>query len=175
MGGWTLGNIISVNTGSPLTFFDTRGTLNRSGRSGFQTATTNLTNEQIRELLGVVEQNGNIYYVNPAVISPATGRGANGPLSTFAGQVFFNNQPFTTGNIARYNFNGPLYWNWDASLQKDFLLNERMRIVLRAEAFNVTNSVRFGNPNTDINSATFGRITSAFAPRIMQFGARFEF
>ena len=173
-GGWTFGNILQIQTSTPLTFFDTRGTLNRSGRSGFQTGSTNLTNAEIRDLLGVREENGNIYFIDPSVIS-SSGRGADGLLNPFQGQVFLNNQPFTTGNISRYNFNGPLYWNWDASLQKDFRFNETMKIVLRAEAFNVTNSVRFGNPNTDINSATFGRITGAYSPRIMQFGARFEF
>jgi len=173
-GGWSLGSIVSFSTSAPLLFLDSRGTLNRTGRSGFQTGTTSLTNQQIRDLLGVREANGNIYFIDPAVIS-TTGRGADGVLNPFTGQVFFNNQPFTSGNIARYNFNGPNYWNWDASLQKDFQISETMRFVVRAEAFNVTNSTRFGNPNTNINSTTFGRITSAFSPRIMQFGARFEF
>ncbi len=173
-GGWTWGNIVSVQTSTPLLFLDGRGTLNRSGRSGFQTGTTTLTNAQIRDLFGIREQNGVIYYIDPSVISPS-GRATDGLLNPFNGQVFFNNRPNTTGNIGRYNFNGPMYWNWDTSLQKAFRLTESMRIVVRGEAFNVTNSTRFRNPDTNLNSATFGRITAAFSPRIMQFGARFEF
>lgn len=173
-GGWTFGNIVSVQTSTPLLFLDGRGTLNRAGRSGFQTGTTNLTNDQIRNLFGVREVNGVIYYIDPTVISP-NGRGSDGILLPHSGQVFFNNAPNSTGNIGRHNFNGPMFWNWDASLQKDFRLNETMKFVIRAEAFNVTNSTRFNNPNTDINSGNFGRILSARSPRIMQFGARFEF
>lgn len=174
LGGWNLGSVVQIYPRPPVLFLDATGTLNRTARSGFQTATTNLTNDQIKDLLGVREVNGIIYYIDPAVIS-SSGRGSDGLLNTFQGQVFFNNRPNTTGNIQRYNINGTLYWNWDASLQKSFRVTEGTKFVVRAEAFNVTNSTRFGNPNTNINSTTFGRITTASSPRIMQFGARFEF
>jgi hypothetical protein len=134
-------------------------------------------------LLGVRELNGVFYFIDPSVIA-SSGRASDGLLNsngtpvTFTGtgqQAFFYNLPNTTGNIPRYAFNGPLYWNWDASLQKSFRIKEGMRFVVRAEAFNVTNSVRFTNPDTNVRSTTFGRITGTYGPRIMQFGARFEF
>lgn len=173
-GGWNLGNVVQVFTRPPLLFLDANGTLNRNARSQFQTGSSSLTNDQIKDLLGIREQNGIIYYIDPRVIS-TSGRATDGALSPFSGQVFFSNLPFTTGNIQRYNINGPVFWNWDASLQKAFRVTEGSRIVVRAEAFNVTNSTRFASPNTNLNSATFGRVTAASAARVMQFGARFEF
>lgn len=184
VGGWTLGNIVQIFTNPPLIFLDSNGTLNRNGRSGIQTASSPLTKDQIKNLLGIREVNGIFYYIDPSVIN-VSGRAADGLLNTngtavaFTGtgtQAFFLNQPNTTGNIERYAFNGPVYWNWDASLQKSFRISEGMRVVVRGEAFNVTNSTRFTSPgNVNVSSTTFGRITGTYNPRVMQFGARFEF
>jgi hypothetical protein len=44
---------------------------------------------------------------------------------------------------------------------------------VRIEAFNLLNYVQFGNPNTTLNSASIGQVTSqANAPRQMQFGVK---
>ena len=51
-----------------------------------------------------------------------------------------------------------------------------MNLQFRAEFFNLFNTVNFNNPNTTVNTAaTFGRITGAQDPRIMQFGLKFLF
>jgi hypothetical protein len=76
----------------------------------------------------------------------------------------------------------------DVGLGKRIRFSEKFSLQLRAEAFNVLNRANF-RPSTggsdaalgensnffNINSSTFGRITATFPPRIMQFGARFEF
>jgi len=47
---------------------------------------------------------------------------------------------------------------------------------LRMEAFNVLNRVRWGGPDTNINSSTFGRVTGqGNTPRQMQASLRFQF
>jgi hypothetical protein len=46
------------------------------------------------------------------------------------------------------------------SLAKTFNITERFRLDFRAEAFNVFNRVVFGSPQTNLNNATFGTITS---------------
>ena len=63
------------------------------------------------------------------------------------------------------------------ALLKNIRFTESMRIQLRAEAFNVLNTVNFFNntQNASINSTTFGQIESAGTARVLQFGARFEF
>ena len=50
---------------------------------------------------------------------------------------------------------------------------EGLRLEVRIEAFNLLNYVQFGNPNTTLNSASVGQVTSqANAPRQMQFGVK---
>lgn len=196
-GGWQLTSIVQIASGTPLSILDPRGTLNRTGRSANQTANSSLSKEEIKELIGVykVEPSNTqgipagIYYINPSVIAPS-GRASNGfGAATFPGQVFFNVEPGQTGTVERFFINGPRFWNWDASLIKNFRILARdqqdVRFQLRIEAFNVTNSTRFraaaaGVAETNstifnINSTTFGRLTSASSPRIVQFVGRFEF
>ncbi|MGD9590393.1 MAG: TonB-dependent receptor [Pyrinomonadaceae bacterium] len=178
-GGWELSGIMQWTSGSPVTIVDTRGTLNRTGRSGRQTAVTSLTNAQIAGLGGVYEANGRIYFINPAVIN-ATGRASEGFGSTpFSGQVFFNTAPGQTGNMGRAILNSPKFFNLDMALMKNFRFSETTRLQLRAEAFNVLNNVNFTPPTSgqlqSITSTTFGQITGTTAARTLQFAARFEF
>ena len=102
----------------------------------------------------------------------------------FPGQVFFFNEAGSTGNMQRNALNGMPYMNWDAGVAKNFRLGETRRLQIRMEAFNVLNSqVPFFGTNSaytaarlDINSNNFGRVTQIYnTPRIIQFGARFDF
>ena len=178
-GGFELSGIVGYSTGAPITFVDTRGTLNRSGRSGRQTAVSNLTNAQLRDLVGVFEENGRIYFINPSIIN-STGRASEGFGSTpFDGQVFFNVNPGQTGTLQRAIIDGPSNFNVNAALLKNIGFNSERttRLQLRMEVFNLFNTVNFFN-NTQlasITSTTFGQITSAAAARTVQFAARFEF
>jgi Carboxypeptidase regulatory-like domain len=178
-GGWELSGLLQTSTGAPISFVDSRGTLNRAARSGRQTPFSTLTNEQIRALSGFFEANGRIYFINPSVINTPTngGTASNGYNTTFSGQAFFNVGPGQTGNVTRTLINGPRQFNVNAALLKSIRFTETIRVQLRMEAFNLFNNVNFFN-NTqlaNINSATFGQITSAGASRQMQFAARFEF
>ena len=79
------------------------------------------------------------------------------------------------GNEGRGTLRGPGGWNVDVALSRSFPLAENQRIDFRWEAFNVLNHTRFGNPNSTMNSPTFGQITSARDPRIMQFALKYVF
>jgi Carboxypeptidase regulatory-like domain len=177
LGGWQFSSIARISTGAPITLVDPRGTLNRTGRSGRMTPFTTLTKDQIKNLAGVQKADDGVYFIDPSVINAATGRGAEGFGTTpFDGQAFFNAAPGQVGSLERAILDGPVFFNWDASLQKNFRINEKARFQFRAEAFNMFNRTNFffGN-TTDINSASFGRITDSFDPRVMQFVGRFEF
>jgi hypothetical protein len=63
----------------------------------------------------------------------------------------------------------------DVSLVRTVPLGSGARLQFRAEAFNVLNRPNFGIPVADLNSANFGRILSAGAPRLMQFGFKVMF
>lgn len=54
-GGFQVTSIINIGSGAPISIYDRNGTLNRSGRSNRQTAFSNLTTDQIRDLIGIFE------------------------------------------------------------------------------------------------------------------------
>jgi hypothetical protein len=58
---------------------------------------------------------------------------------------------------------------------KSIPVTEKMRVQFRAEAFNVLNRVNFANPNNNRSSPTFGVITSAVDPRVLQMALKFMF
>lgn len=125
-----------------------------------------------------VLQGVDLYQPLPAGYTLGSVRAASAlGTAPFAGQVFFFNNAGQTGNLPRNFLNGLPYVNWDAGLSKNFRFGESMRLQLRAEAFNVLNNQvpRF-SANADINSNNFGRVTQSYnSPRIIQFGARFDF
>jgi hypothetical protein len=52
----------------------------------------------------------------------------------------------------------------------------RQTLELRVETFNLFNTFNWGDPVTNFNAATFGRIlTQTGDPRIMQFGVKYGF
>jgi hypothetical protein len=81
----------------------------------------------------------------------------------------------TLGNVGANNIAGPGYWEFDAALSRTFQLRESKRVEFRAEAFNVTNAFRMMDPNLTLNSNTFGQVTSARDPRILQFALKYLF
>ncbi|MEP6787079.1 MAG: hypothetical protein ABJB40_01515, partial [Acidobacteriota bacterium] len=179
-GGWQFNGIVRIASGSPFGIFDPRGTLNYNTQSARNPANTNLTKAQIRNLVGIFKTDKGIFFINPKVIDPVTGRAANGyGQPTFAGQVFFNVDPGQIGNGERFFLNGPLYFNVDASLFKNIRISEKMRFQIRAEAFNLLNRTNFALTGAqqlqNVNASTFGRLGVDFAPRVIQFAGRFEF
>lgn len=94
--------------------------------------------------------------------------------STQMGEVI-TARTITAGNSRRRFFHGPGLNNWDMTLAKVTRITESKELELRVEAFNLFNHAQFGNPDGNINSNTFGIISSARDPRIVQLGARFTF
>ena len=181
-GGFELSGLLQTASGSPISFIDGRGTLNRGTRSGRQTPTSSLTNDQIRALSGIFEANGRIYFVDPSIIGSngAASPGLINPANsntTFSGQVFFSVAPGQTGNVTRTLINGPRQFNVNMALLKNIRFTESIRVQLRAEAFNAFNNVNFFTTQfATITSSTFGQISSTSnGPRQVQFAARFEF
>ena len=82
---------------------------------------------------------------------------------------------YTFGNAGRNNMRGPRATNLDIVTYKDFRLHEGITLQLRGEFFNIANHARFGIPNNNVQSGSFGRITSAGEPRDIQFALKLLF
>jgi hypothetical protein len=75
-----------------------------------------------------------------------------------------------------YKVLGPKFFQFDMALVREFRVREAKTLQFRAEAFNVLNNVRFNNPGvTETVASTFGNITSAQDPRILQLAMKFIF
>jgi hypothetical protein len=61
------------------------------------------------------------------------------------------------------------------SLLKNTKITEGSSLQFRAEAFNVFNHAQFENPGGNINSGSFGGVTTALDPRIMQVALKLVF
>ena len=82
---------------------------------------------------------------------------------------------FTYGNSGGGILREDSYKTLDFSLFKQFRMGTR-RLQLRAEVFNLANTPSFNAPNTAIDTAAGGRVTStASSPRQMQFALKYEF
>jgi hypothetical protein len=186
LGGWQLASVVAWQSGSPISFYSGRGTFNRPGRSnctdpiGCNTAFSTLSVDQIRDLLGVYKVENRIYWIDPKVIDPATGRAVGADNLTnsagFPGQVFYNPAAGEVGNLPILAFDGPPQFRIDLALSKRFRFLSRYAFEVKGEAFNLTNTPSFFRGDIDINSTTFGRLTSVnVGSRVIQLSARFDF
>jgi outer membrane receptor protein involved in Fe transport len=112
---------------------------------------------------------------------------AGPPPNCWINPAAFQTPPLgTLSATGRDNIPGPSFFNIDTSVHREFAIRERYTLQFRAEAFNVTNSFRAGislpslaagasGVSTTFGTPTFGQITSALDPRIMQLALKFRF
>ena len=79
------------------------------------------------------------------------------------------------GSSGRNSASGPGYFNLDGSIFKIISISEKMKLEIRGEAFSVTNTPHWSNPDTNVSDANYGYITGASGGRGMQLGAKFSF
>jgi hypothetical protein len=156
-GGWQLNGLFAAYEGRPYTLTASGSSLNMPGNQQ--------TPDQIKD---DVEEFGNV--------------GDDGTF--FDTSAFARVTEVRFGNVGRNTMRGPGVVNLDMSLFRTFKLAPTLDLQVRAEAFNVTNTPHFGNPNGNINSSNFGRITTtqsgtgrdAFGrSREFRFGVRLSF
>ena len=100
------------------------------------------------------------------------------------GQPYFNTSLFkpnalgTPGTSPRRFFYGPGISNFDMALHKVTKLTESKSLEFRMETFNTFNHAQFypdGSVDGNVDSATFGHVLKAAAPRIGQLALKFSF
>jgi Carboxypeptidase regulatory-like domain len=171
--GWSTSTIYTWRTGAPITtILGTDNALN-----GFNPLGANPVPQRAQQVLPDVYATDKgqscvfapcVSYLNPqAVAFPALG---------------------TYGDMGVSDLRAPGFWEWDQAIIRQFPINERMRLEFRAEAYNVTNSVRLGAPSTTLGTS-FGQITSdqpttgnalavaggGSGARVIQFALKFVF
>jgi hypothetical protein len=143
-GGWQLAALVSMRSGIPFTVVTSGGITNAGG-------------------------------------SDRPNRIGNGTLPSgqqsiyhwFDTSAFVVQQQYTYGNAGRNILFGPCMRNLDLSLSKSFAITETLRLQVRAESFNFTNTPAFGQPNATLNALGVGQIIRAGDPRRIQFGLKF--
>jgi hypothetical protein len=70
---------------------------------------------------------------------------------------------------------GPGNLRFDLSLSKRVRIGDQKTLTIRADAVNFLNTPQWDNPSVDMNSNSFGRITSATGARTVTLGGRIDF
>jgi len=178
--GWQLGTVFDFSTGSPLNVSATT-TINRSGTP---------------DIVGDFPRNGKVTWGEPfgnffsqqlyrvtdpscaGVASNLTAFCSNTAIATdAAGQniILRNAAPGQLGTLGLYPIYGPGSWSFDANLQKKVRIGEGRNVAIRLDARNLLNHPTPGNPNLNINTGTFGQITTKTGSRALAGQIRLEF
>ncbi len=151
LGGWQIGSVTTLQSGTPL----------------------NVTIQGDRANIGRGAQRPNVTG-SPSLNCQPNPNGL-GLVNCIDASAFSLPDQFTFGNAPRNLLRGPGSKVTNLSLMKNVFVGGRARVQLRAEVFNLFNTVNWGNPNTTFGAANFGQITSAGQLRRMELGAKFLF
>ncbi|MBS1858805.1 MAG: hypothetical protein JST11_25770, partial [Acidobacteria bacterium] len=145
--------------------------------SYYNTAVTALTGSQLGQIVGFQMTGNGPMIVTKSAINPNDGTGVNiDGDPAFQGQVFFNPGPGDLGTLQRRMFDGPWTFGLDAKISKEIRIREHQQLTLRMDAFNALNHATFWSGDQNINTTTFGVMSSMFyPPRVLQFGAHYSF
>jgi len=84
--------------------------------------------------------------------------------------------PLQLGNSGFGKVRGPGYYNADLSLSKSQSIREKMNLILQVDAFNLSNTPHYSNPDTNLADSNFGTIGGTNGiPRQIQLGAHVTF
>jgi Carboxypeptidase regulatory-like domain len=154
---WSIGAYHTVQSGSPINFgLGSDIALNGTTQAGLEHA--QLASGMTYEDVGISHPNRN------ATIHAFFNTAAFVPLAQM--------QLGTYGNAGRNFMNGPALINSDFTLTRGIRIREQLKVQLRGEFFNAFNQVHLSAPNTTVGSGTFGQITSAGSPRVIQVAAK---
>ncbi len=148
LGGWQFQTIGNFRSGTPWT----------------PTISTDVAN------IGVGSQHPNVVSGGGCVSGPSLTKPYNAAAYQVPAALTYGN----SGVNVCYTDN---HQQIDASLSKDFNVTEGSKFQFRFEAFNVPNLTDFSGPsNTNIDSSTYGQITSiSNTPRQLQFALKYVF
>ena len=89
--------------------------------------------------------------------------------------AFATANQFTIGSASRNPVRGPSYRDVDLAVMRRVGFTGERAVELRLEVFNLLNTANFGAPAAQFGPASFGTITTALDPRVVQLAAKFWF
>lgn len=178
--GWSLYPIVNWRTGFPLDITaNLQATNTDPGPAGDgspnlvradQVGPVVTYNPRLNQTLN---QNSGNYYFNPTAFSNSRLVSLDNQSQTDPSALLGQ---FTEGTFPRNGLRGPGLINTDVSLAKHLLFfREKLDAELHLDAFNVFNHTNFANPTTNIDSSTFGQVSTTNGPRILQVALHFKF
>ncbi len=155
LGGWTLAGINTLQSGQTinLTYDPNSAFISTDGGKNSAIYRPNLT--------------GSIY--------PAAGQQTITNYFNLATVVVPTDVTLPYGNAGRNIGRSNPYYDLDLGIHKQFRLGEGRSMEFRTEVFNTLNMTNFSPANGDRSSSSFGRITSTFPARQVQFALRLAF
>jgi hypothetical protein len=183
--GWQLSSIASYRSGAPLTITTTTASI--TSQSG--TSVPDIVGAFPKDLGKVQVGNGTVSYFEGIQTRTAPTAGLYGTdpdnLAQFnsnriimdanGNALLASPAPGKVGNMGLMWIEGPGRLGLDISLAKRIQLTEGMSFTLRADAANALNSPQWENPNVNVNSVDFGKITNAVGNRTVTINARIDF
>jgi hypothetical protein len=155
-GGWSINALLTLQSGQPIPFAMSSSRISDGLQRPNLICSNPMSGLSLHDLAFSTDPNAN--YFNPA--------------------CFADPGDQIPGNAPRFSSNarGEGIKNLDFGLFKDFAIREGMKVQLRAEFFNFTNTVHFATPFSAFGDDTFGSVTTqANSPRRTQIAVRFEF
>jgi hypothetical protein len=144
---WSVAMVITLQSGVPVAVTQA----NSLGYAGFTTQRPNLVGE------------------------PTLPAGERSPARWFNTDAFASANQFTIGSASRNPVRGPSYRDVDLAVMRRVGFGGDRAIELRLEVFNLLNTTNFGPPAAQFGPASFGTITTALDPRVVQLAAKFWF
>jgi len=97
------------------------------------------------------------------------------PAHWFNTAAFQQAPIYTLGNASRNPVRGPAYQDVDLAFMRRVPTGGGRYLELRAEIFNLLNTAQFNAPGSVVGTPTFGVISSALDPRVVQLAMKFWF
>jgi hypothetical protein len=173
---WNVAGLFTMQSGTPFSILSARGTLNRSARSTNNTASTDLTLSQLKDLFQLRMTGNGPYYVAASAIGSDGRAVAPDGNAAFTGQAFYQPAAGNVGNMQKAILNGPGVWNFDFKVSKDMKITESKSMQIRMDSTNLFNHTTFYVGDQTLTSTTFGKVTSQYyGNRLIQFALYFKF
>lgn len=100
----------------------------------------------------------------------------NTALADASGNIVLRNAaPGQLGTLGLRSIESPGLWSLDGDIQKTIRIAESKNLTLRVDASNLLNHPNPANPNLNINTGTFGQITSKTGSRVLAAQIHFDF